>query len=63
MEPMEQEYAEADREMEQMGFEALDRCAEAGADLEDLKTVAWIAGLSWTPKLNLIRRTLDAAHK
>lgn len=50
MEPMEQEYVEADRELEQMGFEALDRCAAAGADPEDLKTVAWIAGLNWSPR-------------
>jgi hypothetical protein len=49
--PAEQEWDEANRETEQMGEEALDRCLEAGANLEDLKYVAWMAGLTkWTPE-------------
>jgi hypothetical protein len=50
------EMASADLELEQMGFEALDRCLEKGADPEDLKTVAWIAGLQWTPKQYMEKR-------
>lgn len=45
-----EEMAQADLELQQMGFAALDRCLEKGADLEDLRTVAWIAGLTWSPR-------------
>lgn len=48
-----EEMAQVDRELEQMGFEALDRCLEKGAAPEDLKTLAWIAGLEWTPERKL----------
>lgn len=47
---IEQRMAEADQELQQMGLEALDNCYRAGANPEDLKTVAWIAGINWTPK-------------
>lgn len=45
-----EEMVNADQELQQMGMEALDNCYRAGADPEDLKTVAWIAGLNWTPR-------------
>lgn len=45
-----EEMTNADLEMQQMGMEALDRCYRNGADPEDLKTVAWIAGLEWAPR-------------
>ena len=51
--PADWEMANADLELQQMGLEALDNCYRAGADPEDLKTVAWIAGLKWSPKPNL----------
>lgn len=47
---IDQRMAEADEELRQMGLEALDNCYRAGANPEDLKTVAWIAGIDWTPK-------------
>lgn len=50
MNDIDQRMAEADQELQQMGMEALDNCYLAGAKAEDLKTVARIAGLNWTPK-------------
>ena len=51
MEPMEQEFEEANREDERMVWEALDECQRAGAPADALKLLAWHAGaVSWTPK-------------
>lgn len=50
MEPMDQEYLEADRELQELGFKALDRCYESGADKDSLQYLAWMAGLGdWKP--------------
>lgn len=50
MNSMEQEYAEADRELQFLGYEALDRCLKTGAREDDLKYIAWLAGLTdWKP--------------
>jgi hypothetical protein len=50
MEPMEQEFAEADRELQQMGYQALDRLFQAGAKVDDVQFVGWLAGLGdWKP--------------
>lgn len=50
MEPMEQEYNEADRELQQMGYQALDRLYQAGAKADDVQFVGWLAGLGdWKP--------------
>jgi hypothetical protein len=41
---------QADRELQQMMCEALDRCLKAGAKQDDLKLLAWQAGLTnWKP--------------
>lgn len=37
-------------ERERYAIEALQRCVAAGADPEDLKTVARLAGLNWKPE-------------
>jgi hypothetical protein len=53
MEPMEQEFAEADRELQQMGYQALDRIYQAGAKVDDVQFVGWLAGLGdWTPNVH-----------
>jgi len=53
MDPMEQEYAEADRELQQMGYEALDRLHKSGASVDDVQFVGWLAGLGdWKPTEN-----------
>jgi hypothetical protein len=53
MEPMEQEFAEADRELQQMGYQALDRIYQAGAKVDDVQFVGWLAGLGdWTPSVH-----------
>jgi hypothetical protein len=44
-----EEMANADQELEQMGMEALDNAYRAGADVEDLRTLAWLAGVRWSP--------------
>lgn len=45
-----QEMAEADKEMQELGYQALDRCFQAGADADSLKYLAWMAGLTdWKP--------------
>lgn len=47
---MEQEYDEANRELQFQLWRSLDRCHEAGAKEDDLKLLAWQCGLSdWTP--------------
>lgn len=52
MNPMEQEYDEADRELQEMGFAAMDRLYQAGAKLDDVQFVGWLAGLGdWKPSL------------
>lgn len=56
---IDQRMAEADQEMLQMGLEALDNCYRAGANPEDLKTVAWIAGIDWSPRAE--QRTVRVA--
>ena len=56
MEPMEQEFAEADRELQRMILEALDNCLKAGAPKDDLQFLAWQAGCgNWTPAQNVIQ--------
>lgn len=50
-----EEMASADQELEQMGIEALDNAFRAGADPEDLKTLAWLAGVRWSPAKNVIQ--------
>lgn len=42
---IDQRMAEADRELQQMGEEALQRIAQTGAREDDIKFVAWLAGL------------------
>ena len=50
MRQAEQEYTEADRELQQMGFETLDRLYQSGARLDDVQFVGWLAGLGeWKP--------------
>lgn len=45
-----QEMAEADKEIQQMACEALDRCLQAGAKPDDLTFLAWQAGVGfWKP--------------
>lgn len=52
---MEQEYVEANRQLERELWEALDRCAEQGAKAEDLKLLAAQCGVTdWRP---------NAAHR
>jgi hypothetical protein len=47
---MEQEYEEANRQLEHELWETLDRCAEKGADPDDLRFLAWQCGCStWRP--------------
>jgi hypothetical protein len=41
---MEQEYDEANRQLEHELWETLDRCAEKGADPDDLRFLAWQCG-------------------
>lgn len=58
---MEQEYIEADRQLQQMIYEALDLCFRAGAPKEELKFLAWQAGCGdWSPAPNVIQ--LNAHH-
>lgn len=46
-----EEMANADRELQQMGYETLDRIHQSGADPEDVRFVGWMAGLiNWTPE-------------
>jgi hypothetical protein len=45
-----QRMAEADQELQQMGYESLDRLYKAGASLDDIQFVGWMAGLgNWKP--------------
>ena len=46
--PADQEFVEADRELQMLGEEALKRMAQAGAKEDDIKFVAWLAGLNFT---------------
>lgn len=49
-EPMEQEFEEANRQLEKELWDTLDRCAEKGAEITDLKFLAWQCGVTkWTP--------------
>lgn len=50
MEPMEQEFANADVELQQLIWMSLDRCLEAGAREDDLQFLAWQTGCTdWKP--------------
>lgn len=51
---IDQRMAEADQELAQMACEALDRCLQAGAKPDDLKLLAWQAGVAniWKPTEN-----------
>lgn len=47
---MEQEFQEANADLERELWEALDRCAEKGASEDDLKLLAWQCGATqWKP--------------
>lgn len=44
------EWIQAELEMQEMIQRALDRCADAGVPEEDLKLLAWHAGMTnWKP--------------
>ena len=48
---VDQRMAEADRELQEMGYAAMDRLHQAGARLDDIQFVGWLAGLSeWKPQ-------------
>lgn len=48
MEPLDQQ--QANQELEQLGYETLDRLYQAGATESDVKYIAWMAGLcQWKP--------------
>ena len=48
---IDQRMAEADLELQQMAYEALNRCYSAGAKVDDLKFIGWLAGCSeWKPQ-------------
>ena len=44
---IDQRMAQADLELQQMGEEALQRMAQSGAKEDDIKFVAWLAGLEY----------------
>lgn len=47
---MDQRMAEADKELQEMAYAAMDRLYQAGARLDDIQLVGWLAGLSnWKP--------------
>lgn len=47
MSDIDQRMAEVDRELQMMGEEALKRMQQAGAREDDIKFVAWLAGLNF----------------
>lgn len=50
MDPMEQEFNEADMELQQLLWLSLDRCHQNGAREDDLRFLAWQCGVTdWTP--------------
>ena len=50
MDDIDQRMAEADKELQQMAWQALDRCHAKGASLDDLKFIGWLAGCAdWKP--------------
>jgi hypothetical protein len=56
MEPMEQEYQQANEQLEHEIWESLDRCFKAGAPVEDLRFIAWQAGATkWSPPANVVQ--------
>ena len=58
MSPMEQEFEQANRQLEQEIWETLDRCYYAGAKLDDVRFLAWQAGcVEWAPPTNVISMT------
>lgn len=47
---IDQRMAEADKELQEMALEALNRCHQAGAKVDDLQFIGWLAGCSdWKP--------------
>ena len=49
-EPAYQEFVEAERELERMGWEALERCYNGKANAADVLLLAKLAGLTgWKP--------------
>lgn len=56
MSQMEQEFEEANREIEKELWECLDQCFKAGAPVDALKFLAWNAGATqWSPPTNVIQ--------
>ena len=56
---IDQRMAEADQELKEMAYAAMDRLHAAGAKPDDIQFIGWLAGCAdWKPKVN--GRGLDA---